>query len=1303
MYGKIDIYQGYMDNGEQKISDTPLYSNHNMIVDGAKEHIVDIMTRIPAPTSIVSAVSGAYEASNFTVRAMTLAPNESGFLHNHALKAASGFIFPSATPGTATYSSLDPSGNLSWVMKPDINNFSLTAVNSDPIVYPTSKSQNSRLRNSTFSSVSDSLENSTYQSFYLNNDVTGAHLNEQLYLYELPHWEMHNPLVYYNTNVSYNHNVAGYGAISRYPVNEVQAIFNLETQPPSLSGNVPDFSGTFIFSGYSNEDDGVLVARSWGASSEGTPASGLSYLYQTFSLKDPESAALPKEESDESLDLVAEITAKFSCFQGTGNSNIQITLQDLTEGDSYVFDTSGAYDRHSWEVCKSTSLIPGVPLITPATANTSGTISHFVNIPNARRGHDFRLSFFFFSNGAADLLQTFFWDAGIKTIDSWEFGHIYKNDTVSRIWNNNFTAPQFFMTTEGAGYSGGETFAELPLSSTTYISQLFNMKPLKKYSFNICTRKSDMNAPGPADQFLDIGVIKRRSGPTEGTDYNFLTDVRAASLVDSRLINSTAHPFLWDGGLSSVSEWGEMKVKPADLCLVVSADTTTVQSQYPSLAGTFTVSASTNEYTGRRGAVNSRTGVISGKVLKKYKSRNVIITVRSLKAAPGVNRGGYYYWDFNNRTWVEDLYEYWAELGPASEGIWFDTSTVYASDEDGYAYFKTDSIDSSFLISNGYTEGVVLEIYNKNNSEGFALSGVRDDIPAFMKGLRYDGIPIAIEDARLEYFNWDADAVPTSCWMETSTHGGQYAFSGISTVSHTDDFNGAAATWGSGGNYAFQPIANMCQASASIHTDQAIYQCIIGNTRNEGTIGIGGTFFYDAALGAVTGEVSEDEYTSESYSRTPSFGIEGQPVLQFYDTINTDTSIQTLFDGVYPGAHINTPAHQSVLFDYKNGISLGTLSGVEPRAQMPACDLSYTFTYDELLQTAPSSNGIGFTFTFQQMEDALVGNPLVTWFAVAELEDGGTLYYNHTTQSWEEVQQYTLSPDVVGSFNYVARRGSVNGHRPKTIRGGPCYFKDARFTPKTKIKFSIRQTLFGNFGIMWIKDWSFYNTMPYVSKDLGAMPSPVDTTVQPITLPAGAQGHYTNDLQFYEDLSSVTISRALANCTYAPDEPDWGIVTNTVVSGINIDSTLNRFGCVNSDGYIHAALTGPVDIGGQDWYLSGFVPTPVDLGGGASGVRFTVDVSGDDLMYLEAQGGIGGIGLHTFNTLESYKKLLDGGYALSAIYEAGTGEKLYNFEDVARNPVFKLFAKKVFRTPLPIRLLTGSGNFIRIQWDIRLF
>tara|TARA_R110002110_G_scaffold212570_1_gene425523 strand:- start:275 stop:577 length:303 start_codon:yes stop_codon:yes gene_type:complete len=96
---------------------------------------------------------------------------------------------------------------------------------------------------------------------------------------------------------------------------------------------------------------------------------------------------------------------------------------------------------------------------------------------------------------------------------------------------------------------------------------------------------------------------------------------------------------------------------------------------------------------------------------------------------------------------------------------------------------------------------------------------------------------------------------------------------------------------------------------------------------------------------------------------------------------------------------------------------------------------------------------------------------------------------------------------------------------------------------------------------------------------------------------------------------------------------------------------------------------------------------------------YTIDVSSNDMRYLDVQGGVGAIGLHTFNINKTYQKLKDNGYSLSSIYDYNASTGVYTLNDTTRNPVFRLVSKKVFRTPIDIDTLANS--FTRIQWELR--
>ena len=64
MRGYIEIYQG--DISEENL----IFSDNNLIVDGAGHHVVDILTTLPTPSSL--SVAQASSISDFGIKAITL-------------------------------------------------------------------------------------------------------------------------------------------------------------------------------------------------------------------------------------------------------------------------------------------------------------------------------------------------------------------------------------------------------------------------------------------------------------------------------------------------------------------------------------------------------------------------------------------------------------------------------------------------------------------------------------------------------------------------------------------------------------------------------------------------------------------------------------------------------------------------------------------------------------------------------------------------------------------------------------------------------------------------------------------------------------------------------------------------------------------------------------------------------------------------------------------------------------------------------------------------------------------------------
>ena len=156
------------------------------------------------------------------------------------------------------------------------------------------------------------------------------------------------------------------------------------------------------------------------------------------------------------------------------------------------------------------------------------------------------------------------------------------------------------------------------------------------------------------------------------------------------------------------------------------------------------------------------------------------------------------------------------------------------------------------------------------------------------------------------------------------------------------------------------------------------------------------------------------------------------------------------------------------------------------------------------------------------------------------------------------------------------------------------------------------------------------------------------------------------------------------------------------VSGSVVSGVANKFGIVNSDGIVYKLPPGESSL--SSTFINGMSSTVSSLGGGASAMLYAFDISSNDVNFFDIYGGIGGMGLWTLNGDETFRKFAEYNHSITAtntVFDMSAyplATCLYNVTDVTRNPVFKLFSKKVFRTPLSIK----NADFLRIKWYVQL-
>lgn len=221
---------------------------------------------------------------------------------------------------------------------------------------------------------------------------------------------------------------------------------------------------------------------------------------------------------------------------------------------------------------------------------------------------------------------------------------------------------------------------------------------------------------------------------------------------------------------------------------------------------------------------------------------------------------------------------------------------------------------------------------------------------------------------------------------------------------------------------------------------------------------------------------------------------------------------------------------------------------------------------------------------------------------------------------------------------------------------------------------------------------------------LAIAPNPTDTTLQPVNGNGpGRLGHFLNYYEFSGSYSTLTMDEIQEHGCYIPSSginfagssfgyTHPGPLVNDM-SGLQTGD-LNTSGVINSEGFI---LESPVARASQTLAdaSGGFIVSGIADVSATREVKYILTISYKDWKFLDYYyGGIGAIGLWTLDrdaTLDKYDS------------ESETaGIDLYNIADISRNPVFKLFAKKVF-LPGGLKIDESSANddYMTITWGIK--
>jgi len=283
------------------------------------------------------------------------------------------------------------------------------------------------------------------------------------------------------------------------------------------------------------------------------------------------------------------------------------------------------------------------------------------------------------------------------------------------------------------------------------------------------------------------------------------------------------------------------------------------------------------------------------------------------------------------------------------------------------------------------------------------------------------------------------------------------------------------------------------------------------------------------------------------------------------------------------------------------------------------------------------------------------------------------------------------------------------------VDGAGHHVIDVLTTLPTPSSLTVAQTSsIEDFGIKAITLGSAQSSTSYnsynVSSDegpnylLSIPPNPLDSSIQPVTSSGpGRLGHFLNYYNFsglYSSLSMDEIQEygcylpsggiSFAGSSFGYTHP--GNLTNDM-SGTQTGD-LNSASAINSEGYILESTVARASQTLAD-ASGGFIVSGISDVSATREVKYILTISYKDWKFLDYYyGGIGAIGLWTMDreaTLDKYNS------------ESETaGIDLYNVADISRNPVFKLFAKKVFLPGgLKIDETSSNDDYMTITWGIK--
>ena len=1218
MQGNLEIYQGYSNTEEL------IFSENNIVVDGAKEHIAEVMTYYPSPSAVSASVSSTYDAENHNVKAWSIAPARGSWYHENSRASLSGYNinYSGSIPSpSAVFSALDSStGYYNLLPYPAGYNFSTVNVPGS-YYYNTGTSAQALLENHDFSSAIDYGMNHTFSSYYLDSTSATSGLtamNEALKLFTPVGYDVSSTLRYFTSGDDFNDNYP-HGSFSIAEASTVPGISDVSADVPS----------------------GVNVAfiRSF-ATSANPATSGAVHVACKFVI--PNSDFSRRVFEDPVLKPLGFLSFGIGNLTSNSDCKLKVALRDLDTKEFYNFDS------HKWDTSESNLVVDGASFL-----GSYGNLGRGFNITSSRLNDRLETRYSFYSSATDTLYRAILGEPRIRVLEGWKYGHIASGDVIS--------------PTSGGGLKMWKTnpVYNPHLSGTTYIAQSFSgMVPDRGYYYHL-----DASTNHDSRKLIRYHLLQKESLVGDASS-NAAMQIGFSSLNEYRSDSRTGSPYLPLGYVKNITQLFDRPPKPSEKCVNIVGASSLNGSGLVRSGAKYTLGISPwigypPEETGC-GTRNYTVGDLSSLVVLK-------------SPIPGED-DVYYQW--SSETWgpssVDSIKHVNAGIDASSVGF---SSMSYAVKIP--STFNTWQSSSNLTVQVQLRNDSTASIYFKDFSLiGPYLDYASDKISQYnflgttttdLWGNVNPAITLDVDSSSFSGLHYDQLYVQNPYAVSSDTS---------AVLSNTS---------------AVVPVEGFNEDPNKIHSTDSEYQFIVSlvsgsaNTSNAlflQSVGMGdtGTAFVPSSSYDMDLPTSETEGVVHGMEDTGRFMVrpKARPTEAW-------TARRTLMKSKLPYQASAFPANIAWGLDPNSTNTSHNIVSLE------YCDYLSSLLLEK-------EDKVSFGFEFNILHDNTSGLPgstvssnFVTQ-AFVEDEKGSLWVYNWDSSSFTDA---TASGATVVNFTMLpcARQG----YDPLTINDMKSVFSDPikldldslGASSKLKVSVAYRPEAYLH-RIPWaINNFRFYKVNIPPPRDFPEFPNPYDRYVQTPTDGEHSKfGHYPNylgdgivsSMGSFSGTSGVTLERSYMYGAYPP-------ASGITFSGHTLSGMLNRYGLVNSEGYI-LQNRGVPDASSQHGFT---------VSAGDSAIQYELTLSSTDYNYVTSSyAGVGAIGLWTYDFPKTAKKLKDAGYALSAgILDTSAtpyATSVYNVTDLSRNPIYRLFAKKVF-TPGGL-IMDSSADYIRMKWTI---